>query len=243
MNSVRLQKLLARAGLASRRGAEDLIRAGRVRVNGNVVTVLGTTVDPAHDDVQVDGRRVRVAEPVWIALYKPAGHVTTRRDPQGRPTVYDLLPPRLRRLFHVGRLDVASEGLLLLTNDGDAANRLLHPRYEVERVYEVEVAGSVDTTARSRLLQGVPLGDGIARAIDVRRLTPVARGRDRLRITLTEGRNREVRRMFAALGYDVRRLRRVRYGPVRLARLAPGTWRPLTARERQALEESGKRPE
>jgi 23S rRNA pseudouridine2605 synthase len=232
---IRLQKLLARAGVASRRGAEGLISAGRVRVNGNVVTVLGTTVDPANDDVRVDGRKVRIAEPVWIVVNKPTGYVTTRRDPQGRPTVYDLLPRGMGRLFHVGRLDAASEGLLLLTNDGDTAHRLLHPRYEVERVYEVEVDGIVSAAARERLLTGVMLEDGTARAHAVRRITPALRGRDRLRMTLREGRNREVRRMLEAVGHEVRRLRRVRYGPVQLAKLASGAWRPLTAAERDAL--------
>lgn len=235
--TVRLQKLLARAGVASRRSAEDYIRAGRVRVNGKVVERMGVTVDPARDEVRVDGRVVRAEEAVWVALNKPAGYVTTRRDPQGRPTVYDLLPRELHRLFHVGRLDTASEGLLLLTNDGDVANRLLHPRYRTDRVYEVEVEGELAGPAVARLRSGIPLEDGVARAVAVRVL-PASPHRSRLRLTMREGRNREVRRMFEVLGHRVLRLRRVRYGPIRLVDLRAGEWRVLTREERAVLAAS-----
>lgn len=237
---MRLQKFLSRAGVASRRAAEAMIREGRVRVNGQVVTELGTRVDPETDRVEVDGRPVALARPVWLALHKPRGYVSTRSDPQGRPTIYDLVPERYRGLFHVGRLDVDSEGLLLLTNQGDVANRLLHPRHGVERVYEAIVEGHLDEADVQRLLDGVELEDGIARAAAVKRRRAARSGCDRVRITMREGRKREVRRMFRALGHPVRRLIRLRYGPVRLAGLAPGRWRRLTPEEVRALEALGR---
>jgi 23S rRNA pseudouridine2605 synthase len=241
---VRLQKLLARAGVASRRAAEDLIRDGKVRVNGQVVTVMGTTVDPELDVVTVDGKTIRTAPPVWIALHKPAGYVTTRGDPRGRRTVYDLLPPEHRRLLHVGRLDVESEGLLLLTNDGDGAHRLLHPRFGIQRVYDLTVEGTVGTEALKRLVSGVDLDDGVARVVGVRRLRSKRSDRSRLQVVLREGRNREVRRMMEAVGHPVTRLRRMAYGPVQLGTLPRGSWRPLTDEERRRVEtpsESGDR--
>lgn len=233
--SVRLQKFLSQAGVASRRAAEALMQAGRVRVNGRPATEPGTKVDPARDVVEVDGRRIRPARPVWIALHKPRGYVTTRRDPEGRATVYALLPPQHRRLFHVGRLDFDSEGLLLLTNDGDTAERLQHPRYEVDRVYDVEVAGALSDDARRRLLAGVALEDGPARARGLRRRRGAPAGHERWAVTMREGRKREVRRMFDAVGCPVRRLVRVRYGPIELGSLAAGAWRELTAAEVRAL--------
>ena len=228
---VRLQKFLSQAGVASRRAAEELIRAGRVRVNGAVVTELGVKVEPERDAVEVDGKSVRPAAATWIAVHKPRGVVSTRRDPEGRRTVYDVLPPRLRRLFHVGRLDRDSEGLMLLTNDGDAAHRLLHPRFEVEREYEVEVERRLDPAARRRLLEGVPLEDGVARATRVSQVAAAGGGPRRVRVVLREGRKREVRRLFDAVGNPVLRLVRVRYGPIALGDLAPGAWRPLTQAE------------
>lgn len=232
---VRLQKFLSGAGVASRRRAEELIRAGRVRVRGEVVTEPGVKIDPDADPVEVDGRRVRLQPPQWVALHKPAGYVSARSDPQGRPTIYDLLPDRLHGLFHVGRLDLDSEGLLLLTNDGDLAHRLLHPSFEIDREYEVEVDGNVHDESLHRLLRGVHLEDGVARAVTVRRLRGAPDGRSRLRVTLREGRKREVRRMFSAIGHPVRRLVRVRYGPIRLGSLEPGRWRRLSTHEIAAL--------
>lgn len=234
---VRLQKYLSRAGVASRRAGEELIRAGRVRVNGRTVTEMGTTIDPGSDRVSVDGRPVRVAPPLWIVLHKPAGYVTTRHDPQGRRTVYDLLPPEHRSLLHVGRLDTGSEGLLLLTNDGDGAHRLLHPSFEIERVYDAEVEGIPGQDVRRRLLTGVELSDGVARATAVRPLPSrgEAAGRGRLRITLKEGRNREIRRMMEAVGHPVLSLRRISYGPIRLGRLRRGEWRELDSDERRQI--------
>ncbi len=235
MSEVRLQKFLANAGVASRRKAEELIEAGRVSVNGTVVQELGTKVDPATDRVLVDGRRIESAGPVWIALHKPRGYVSTRDDPQGRPTIYDLLPQELHTLFYVGRLDVDSEGLILLTNVGDAAHRLLHPSFQVPRVYEVAVNGEVTAAAVQQLLQGVPLEDGTARAESVQLLAARKAGETRLRVLLREGRKREVRRMMGALGHNVRRLKRVSYGPVQLGQLATGKWRPLTQEELRKL--------
>jgi len=229
---MRLQKFLAQAGVASRRGAEALIAAGRVAVNGQPITVPGTNVDPEVDEVRVDGIPVRARAIEWLALHKPPGYVSTRHDPQGRRTLYDLLPAGLRHLFSVGRLDADSEGLILLTNDGDAAQRLLHPRYQVERDYEVEVAGTPDGAALQHLLDGVELEDGPARALRVRRL-----GLQRIELTLREGRKREVRRMLAALGFPVRRLRRTRYGPVALGNLPPGQWRRLEPHELPPADE------
>ncbi|MBI4546135.1 MAG: rRNA pseudouridine synthase [Gemmatimonadetes bacterium] len=231
---MRLQKFLSRAGVASRRRAERLIEVGRVRVNGEVVSQLGATVDASRDVVEVDGRRVQPAPPVWIALHKPRGYVTTRHDPQGRPTVYDLLPPEFAGLFYIGRLDRDTEGLLLLTNHGDLAHRLMHPRYQIPRVYEALLAGQITPPEIEHLLAGVPLEDGIARAEQLERL-PAPGGMDRIRLTIREGRKREVRRMLATLGHRVRRLLRRSYGPVRLGRLRRGTWRRLTPAEVAAL--------
>ena len=236
---MRLQKYLSRAGVASRRAAEQMIRDGRVRVNGEVVREMGVKVE-SDDRVEVDGRAVAPDPPVWVMLHKPAGYVTTRDDPRGRPTVYDLLPSRYESLFHVGRLDLDSEGLLLLTNEGGAANRLMHPSHEVDRVYRVDVEGTLSRQERRRLLAGVELEDGPARAHEVEVIaeTPVGRGGrpgSRIRVVMREGRKREVRRLFDAVGHPVRRLVRERLGPVTLGDLPEGGWRELTAREVEAV--------
>ena len=238
---MRLQKFLSRAGVASRRAAEQMIRDGRVRVNGETVREMGVTVS-ADDRVVVDGREVEPEAPVWVMLHKPPGYVTTRDDPQGRPTVYDLLPERHRSLFHVGRLDLDSEGLLLLTNQGGVANRLMHPRHEVDRVYRVDVAGRVSGDERRRLLDGIELEDGPARAheVDVVAETPAGPGRrpgSRVRVVMREGRKREVRRLFDALGHPVQRLVRERLGPIRLGELPAGEWRELSEAEVAALRD------
>jgi 23S rRNA pseudouridine2605 synthase len=238
---MRLQKYLARSGVASRRGAEVLIRDGRVKVDGRIVREMGVTV-PAEARVEVDGRLVAPEPPVWLALHKPAGYVTTRDDPQGRPTVYDLLPARFESLFHVGRLDLDSEGLLLLTNEGDVANRLVHPRHEVDRVYRVDVVGAFDRSDGATLLRGVRLDDGLARAQAVEVLAREAatggagaEPHSRVRVTMREGRKREVRRMFDALGHPVRRLVRERLGPIELGDLPTGEWRELEEAEVEGL--------
>ncbi|HEY0673874.1 MAG TPA: pseudouridine synthase [Longimicrobiales bacterium] len=240
MTEMRLQKFLANAGVSSRRKAEELIARGRVKVNGRVVTELGTKVDDAKDVVAVDGKKIESAETIWIALHKPRGYLSTRRDPQGRPTVYDLLPPSLHGLFYVGRLDLDSEGLLLLTNDGDTANRMLHPRYEVERVYEILVRGEVKPDKIDMLLDGVELDDGVATAESVKVLG-VTRNEMRMRLTLREGKKREVRRMLWAVGHKVLRLKRLSYGPIKLGRLAEGKWRKLTEAELRSLPGRSKR--
>lgn len=233
----RLQRFLARAGVASRRCAEELIRAGRVTVNGAVVRALGTRVDPDRDEVRVDGRPVRPQRLVYILLHKPAGVVSTVRDPQGRKTVLDLVPDLGVRLFPVGRLDYDSTGLLLLTNDGELAHRLTHPRFGAEKVYRVRVEGHPDEAELARLRSGVRLAEGVTAPARVRVL-----GHDRegtwLEVALREGRNRQVRRMLAVLGYRVRALARVREGPLRLGALPPGAWRHLTAAEVRRLRDT-----
>lgn len=240
----RLQKALARAGLGSRRACEDLIRGGRVRVNGTVAS-LGDRVDPERDLVELDGVRVPLSPELrYYVFNKPAGVVTTARDPQGRTDLRAFLPDG-PRVFPVGRLDRDTEGLLLLTNDGELANRVMHPRYGVEKEYLAEVDGVPSEGEIATLIRGVTLEDGVARARSARR---VARAGDRaaLRIVMVEGRKREVRRMLAAVGLEVRRLVRVRVGPLRLGRLGPGRTRPLEPAEVRALLEAatpaGERP-
>ena len=237
---VRLQAYLARAGVASRRGGEDLIRAGRVTVNGRVAE-LGSKVDPSRDTVRVDHRPVRPLSTRWVALYKPRGYVTTRNDPEGRKTIYDLLPDDLHHLFHVGRLDRDSSGLLLLTNDGTTANRLTHPRYGTTKEYQADVEGHPQEEALEQLLEGVRLEDGIAQAIEVERRGQVDAGIYRLRIVLEEGRNREVRRMLEAIGHPVKRLFRRRFGPIGIEKLRPGRWRYLSPEEIEALKPRARR--
>ena len=208
---------------------------GRVRVNGQVMTTLGVRVDPDRDLVEVDGRTVRMTPEQWIVMNKPAGTLTTRRDPGGAPTVYDVLPSEYRELVYVGRLDRDTEGLLILTNDGDTANRLLHPSGGVEREYLADVKGVPEARTLDRLLRGVTLDDGPARA---RGAEVTARsGRNaRVRLVLVEGRKREVRRLLEAVGHPVTGLMRVRFGPLRLTGLAPGAWRPLTKAEVTSLK-------
>lgn len=233
MAEQRLQKVLAAAGIASRRACEELIADGRVTVNGEVAHI-GQKVDPTADRVEVDGERVNIdPDRVYVLLNKPAGFVTTTDDPEGRPTVMDLinLP---QRLYPIGRLDQGTEGLLLLTNDGDLAHRLLHPSFEVERVYLALVPGPVRKRALQQLRDGVELDDGLARARRVRVIED-ARGKALVEVVMTEGRKREVRRMFAALGLTVERLARVSFGGVELGDLRQGKWRFLTNVEVSAL--------
>jgi 23S rRNA pseudouridine2605 synthase len=231
---VRLQKYLSRSGRAYRREAERLMQAGRVRVNGEVVSELGARVVPGRDVVELDGRRVEVPPEVWIAFHKPPGVLTTRSDPHGGSTVYDLLPDELGGLRYVGRLDRDAEGLLLLTNDGEGAHRVQHPSGEIEREYRAEVAGTVQLEAIRQLVRGVLLEDGMAAA---RRAAVVEAGpvSSTIDLVLTEGRKREVRRMMGAVGHHVLRLRRTRFGPVRLGDLQPGGWRALAAEEIEGL--------
>lgn len=230
----RLQRALARAGHGSRRGSEELIAAGRVTVNGRVAT-LGDKVDAQQDAVTVDGVTVNLDPNVrYYALHKPAGVVTTMRDPQGRPDITAFLPPDGPRVFPVGRLDRDTEGLLLLTNDGELANRLMHPRYGVEKEYLAEVTGAATDRQLGRLRRGVDLDDGPARVAAVRTVDRSGE-RTSLRVVMTEGRKREVRRLLAAVGLPVVRLVRLRVGPVRLGNLEPGATRPLDPDEVLAL--------
>ena len=229
-DGVRLQKVLAQAGLGSRRVCEDLIEQRRVRVNGEVA-VLGRRVDPDVDVVEVDGAQIGVRPGlVHYVLNKPAGVITTASDTHGRPTVVDLVPQE-PRVFPVGRLDADTEGLLLLTNDGDLTHRLTHPSYGVDKEYLVEVAGNPHRGVVRRLREGVELDDGVTAPAKVAVL-----GEHLLRITIHEGRNRQVRRMCEAVGTPVVRLVRTRIGPLSDRTLAPGDWRPLTQDEVRALE-------
>ncbi|HWP28755.1 MAG TPA: pseudouridine synthase [Chloroflexota bacterium] len=232
----RLQKVLAEAGVASRRAAERLIAEGRVAVNGVVVRTLGARVDPGRDVVTVDGRRVTVpSQKVYYVVHKPAGVVSTARDERGRPTVLDLVPAD-RRLFPVGRLDADSEGLLLLTDDGALAYRLTHPRYGVEKEYHVLVRGRPTPAALERLRTGIELEEGRTAPAQVGVLRR-AGGHTWLRIVLRQGWKRQIRRMLAAVGYPVERLVRVRIGGLELDDLPPGAARRLTAAEAaRALE-------
>ena len=229
--------------MASRRKAEELIQAGRISVNG-VTASLGATADPATDEISLDGRPV-VAQPLayWI-LHKPRGVVTTTRDPQGRPTALDLLPPEALggRLFPVGRLDLDSEGLLLLTNDGDVAQAMLHPSHGCEKEYRVTIPGHLSPATRRGLETGIELEDGPTAPCEVGtvRYDPTT-GTSTFHLTLREGRKRQIRRALAARGHRVLRLIRIRMGPLRLGRLRPRNARPLTARERQALPRASSR--
>ncbi len=230
---MRIQRALARAGILSRRKAEELVANGRVTVNGAPAQV-GQTVDPERDVIKVDGERIGAPAPTeWFVLNKPAGVITSRQDPEGRRTVFDLVPAR-PGLTYVGRLDFLTEGVLLLTTDGAAAHRLTHPSKEVERTYVASVLGEGDVAAEQARF-GVELEDGLVRPKSVR-AERIGRGRWELTITITEGRNREVRRMCEALGLEVDRLIRVKFGPVALGDLASGKARSLTKTERAGLE-------
>ncbi len=235
---VRLQKLLASSGVASRRRCEELMLEGRVEVDGEVVTRLGTKVDPRAAVVRVDGERLPpVSEHVYLALHKPRGVVSTMSDPEGRRSLADLVADRPERLFHVGRLDTDTDGLILLTNDGELANRLAHPSHAVPKTYVVEVAGRVRPLVARRLREGIELDDGPVAADSVS-IDQAEADRSMLTVTLHEGRNRIVRRMFDAVGHPVRRLTRTSVGPVRLAGLRSGQMRELTRTELGPLLDS-----
>jgi len=230
----RVQRALARAGFGSRRACEQLIVDARVTVNGTVAT-LGDRVDPEVDAVAVDGVTVNLDPNVrYYALHKPPGVVTTMNDPQGRPDIRGYLPEDGPRVFPVGRLDRDSEGLLLLTNDGELGNRLLHPRYAVEKEYLAEVDGAPSDRQVARIRRGVELEDGLAKPQAVR-VVAASGPRGALRLTMTEGRKREVRRLLAEVGLPVVRLVRLRVGPVKLGDLPPGELRELTPEEIRSL--------
>jgi 23S rRNA pseudouridine2605 synthase len=238
--SQRLQKILSAAGVASRRLSEELITQGRVSVNGKVVTELGTKAVPSRDEIKVDGRRIRVEQQrVYILLNKPRGYVTTRSDPQGRPTVMDLVKRVREYVYPVGRLDYDSEGLLLLTNDGELAARLTHPRHEVERLYEARVKGVPDDHELDRLSKGMVIeGRRTSRArVDVTAVRETPGGpQGIIEIAIHEGRQRQVRKMFDAVGHPVVRLRRIAIGPVSDDALPTGHYRELTREELARLQ-------
>jgi 23S rRNA pseudouridine2605 synthase len=226
---MRLNRFLAAAGVGPRRHCDELIAAGRVAINGKTCTNFSAQPD-TRDHVKVDGKLVHVAPALAIVLHKPGGFVSTRKDPHARDTVFDLLPGKFSRLFNIGRLDAQTEGLLLLTNDGDLAQRLTHPRYKIDKEYEVTLDRPWDPAHGPKLLRGIVL-DG-RRAI-IERLHSASA--TRLRVVLRHGINRQVRRMFEALGYHVKRLVRVRIGNLRLGDLPRGHWRALTKHELESI--------
>ncbi|SIS62179.1 pseudouridine synthase [Alicyclobacillus vulcanalis] len=233
----RLQKVLAHAGVASRRKCEELILAGRVSVDGEPVTELGAKVDPSRQRIAVDGVPIELEEPVVLVLNKPVAYLSTVSDPLGRRTVMELLPPVRERLYPVGRLDYDTSGLLLFTNDGTLTQRLLHPSVEIEKVYRVSVRGVVDRETRRALTEGVELEDGVTAPakVEVLRQADGEDGVAVVHLAIHEGRNRQVRRMFEKLGLPVQRLKRIAFGPVTLGHLKTGEWRPLTKEEWVAL--------
>lgn len=227
---MRVQKYMSRAGAASRRQAEAMIREGRVTINGERVTRMGARVVPGTDVVSLDGRVVEPAPRRWIVLHKPVGVLCTARDPGGGETVYDLLPPWAAGLRYVGRLDRDTSGLLLMTNDGDLAAAMAHPSGGIEREYRARIANRLDARALRRLKRGVELEDGFARPARVRRIDG-ADDEPGVLIVLTEGRKREVRRLLGAVGHPPRSLARTRFGPFRLGGLKSGAWRPARSSE------------
>ena len=237
MALMRLQKILSEAGVASRRAGEDLILAGRVSVNGRVIKELGFKADPDNDQIKVDGKPIpRHLPRVYYLLYKPRGVITSLKDPQGRVTVKDLIPKVKTRVFPVGRLDYDAEGLLLLTNDGELAVKLAHPRYRVPRTYLVKVRGVLDLREMGDLEKGVILEDGISPNMKVTPLKRLKRN-SWLKVTLWEGRNRVIKRTFAAIGHPVLRLKRVRFASLSLEGMRPGDYRPLSPEEVERLRE------
>jgi 23S rRNA pseudouridine2605 synthase len=236
----RLNKFLAHAGVGSRRHCDGLIAGGRVKIDGRRVTDHGIRVDPATQTVTVDDHPVRTERPAYWVVNKPPGYLCTNHDPAGRPLATDLIPHVGQRVYTVGRLDEASEGLLLMTNDGDLANALMHPRYGVEKTYVVLVAGKPSAEDFRKMLDGVWLSDGKVRAKAVRRLKPQGES-TWVRVVLNEGKNREIRRMLARLGHKVLRLRRVAIGPVQLDKLPKGKSRRLSLPELEALKRTAKR--
>ena len=235
---IRIQKLLALAGVASRRRSEELMLDGLVEINGEVVTRLGTKVDPARDLIRVDGKRLPpISEKVYLVLNKPRGVVSTMSDPEGRRTLQDLVADRPERLFHVGRLDTDTSGLIILTNDGDFAHRLAHPSYEVDKTYVAEVKGELFPRIVKQLREGVTLEDG-AVTVSAARIVQATPSKSIVELTIHEGRNRIVRRLLDQVGHAVTRLTRTRIGPVKLGALKAGEMRELTVDELGELLDS-----
>jgi len=230
---VRLNRFLASAGLGSRRSVEILIKGGRVRVNGRIVTDLATTVSPG-DAVKVGNRMVRSQPPVYVVLHKPRGVVCSADDERGRRTIFDYLPRNWPRVFHVGRLDKESEGLILVTNDGELSLALTHPRYHIDKEYEVALDRPFVPEDREKLLKGFRIEGGSARVEQVTILRP-----RELKIVLRQGLKRQIRLMLYALGYEVTRLRRIRIGPIKLGEMPVGEWRPMTPHELREIKRAG----
>lgn len=236
MSLTRLNKVIADAGITSRRGADELIQDGRVSVNGEIVRELGVKVDPDNSVVMVDGETITQSlTKTYLALHKPKGIVSTMYDPEGRPSLSDFISLRTERLFHVGRLDKESEGLILLTNDGDMTFRATHPSYGLEKTYLIEYAGKLPKSAEASLLKGIELEDGLGRVLDFKALSPTW-----LEVTIHEGRYHIIRRLMEAVGVDVLRLIRTRFGPILLGDVLEGRWRDLNTSElanlRKALD-------
>jgi 23S rRNA pseudouridine2605 synthase len=231
---VRLQRYLAMAGAGSRRHCEEFILTGRVTVDGQTVRELGTRIDPDAQLIRLDGERIRVERRVYYLLNKPVGYLCTSRDPDGRPRVIDLFPRDRERLFTVGRLDENSQGLIVVTNDGDLAHRLAHPRFRVRKVYEVQVAGVPSRDILQQLTKGAYFAEGRFKAAEAR-LLKVHKQSALVEIVLMEGQNREIRRLLAKLGHKVQRLTRVGLGPLQLGSVPIGHFRPLTSQEVRAL--------
>ena len=232
----RLQRVMAQAGVASRRECEIIIQEGRVEVDGQIVAELGFKVDPSKQEIYVDAQKLRIERPQYFILNKPPGVLSTSNDPSGRPRVIDLIDTR-QRVYNVGRLDQSSEGLILVTNDGDLANKLTHPRYGVEKKYHVQVDGQPKPADLRKLKEGIYIAEGRVRASNIRFLKKAGTN-SWLEIILDEGRNREIRRMLAAIGHKVRILKRVAIGPLKLADLPKGAHRPLTDQELRALNKA-----
>jgi 23S rRNA pseudouridine2605 synthase len=232
--SVRLQKFLADAGIASRRASEQVILAGRVTINGEIVRQLGVKVDPLHDRVAVDGAPVRAKKKLYVALHKPRGCVCSKKDELNRPTIYELIPKEWNNLNSVGRLDYDTEGLIFLTNDGEFALRLTHPRYEVRKKYVAMVEGRVEAETLHKFTRGI-FHEGEKLKAQSAHLMSSTAARSVAELELTEGKNREVRRLFESQGLTVKRLQRVQIGKIKLAELKPGKWRTLTEPEIKSL--------
>ncbi len=233
---MRLNRYLALCGLASRRACEDLITSGRVTVNGRRVETLATVIGEG-DRVVVDGKEVAAARHITLALYKPPGVLSTKSDPKGRMTLYDLLPPQYKHLHYVGRLDNESEGLIIMTNDGDLTQKLTHPSHKVDKEYLVQADHPVRKEMIAKLLKGIPLEEGLARAVAIHTISP-----RRLVVVLQQGINRQIRRMFEAIGFQVERLVRVRIGRLTTEHLKPGKWRVLRPDEIAKLQEQSGPP-
>ena len=231
---IRLQKFLADAGIASRRASEEIICAGRVAVNGAIVSELGTRIDGEHDKVELDGKVVRVRRKMYAALHKPKGVVCSRQDERGRPTIYDLLPREWSHLHSVGRLDYATEGLIFLTNDGDFSLHLTHPRYGIRKKYIATVEGRVEPATLVMFTQGLWHQGEKLKAEKVR-LISATKAQSVAELELAEGKNREVRRLFESQGLTVKRLQRIQIGKIKLGELRPGKWRTLTETEIKSL--------